>query len=65
VYDRYGQIVFQRKDYVPTQADKLNSWDGKVKGQDVTISTTFVYVAEVTCDGGESFILKNTVILIR
>jgi gliding motility-associated-like protein len=65
VYDRYGQIVFQRKDYVPTQADKLNSWDGKVKGQDVTISTTFVYVAEVTCDGGESFVLKNTVILIR
>ena len=65
VYDRYGQIVFQRKDYTPTQGDKINSWDGKVKGLDVTISTTFVYVAEVSCDGGESFILKNTVILVR
>jgi gliding motility-associated-like protein len=65
VYNRYGDVVFQRKDYVPTQGDKVNSWDGKVKGQDITVSTTFVYVAEVTCDGGESFVLKNTVILVR
>jgi gliding motility-associated-like protein len=65
VYDRYGQIVFQRKDYVPIQGDKINSWDGKVKGQEVTVSTTFVYIAEVTCDGGESCVLKNTVIVIK
>jgi gliding motility-associated-like protein len=65
VFNRYGEVVFQRKDYTPIQNDKLNSWDGKVKGQDVQSTTTFVYIAEVTCDGGESFTLKNTVILVK
>ncbi len=65
IFNRYGDIVFQRKNFIPVRNDVTNSWDGKVKGQDVSVSTTFVYIAEVTCDGEETFILKNTVILIR
>jgi gliding motility-associated-like protein len=65
IYDRYGQIVFQRKNYTPTQSDLNNSWDGRVKGQEVTTTTAFVYVAEVSCNGGETFILKNSVILVK
>jgi gliding motility-associated-like protein len=65
IYDRYGQIVFQRKNYTPTQGDRNNSWDGRVKGQEVTTTTAFVYVAEVSCNGGETFVLKNSVILVK
>ena len=65
IFNRYGDIVFEKKNFIPTRNDIANSWDGKVKGQIVTEPTTFVYIAEVECPNGESFVLKNSVILIR
>ena len=65
IFNRYGEIVFQRKDYVPIQNDKVNSWDGKIKGQQVTEPTVYVYVAEVQCEEGQTFVLKNTITLIK
>jgi gliding motility-associated-like protein len=65
VFNRYGQVVFDRKDFAPVVNDIINSWDGKVKGQEVTTTTSFVYVAEVQCNEGNTFVLKNSVIIIR
>jgi gliding motility-associated-like protein len=65
IFNRYGQIVFERKDFVPVVNDITNSWDGKVKGQEVPVTTSFVYIAEVQCEGGAVFMIKNSVVLIR
>jgi gliding motility-associated-like protein len=65
VFNRYGQVVFERKDFTPVINDITNSWDGRVKGQEVTTTTSFVYVAEVQCNEGNTFVLKNSVIVIR
>jgi gliding motility-associated-like protein len=64
VYDRYGHIVFERKQFKP--GFNINdSWDGNVKGVAVSTATTFVYVAEVECLGGEVFMLKGTVVVVK
>jgi gliding motility-associated-like protein len=65
VFNRYGQVIFERKDFIPVTNDITNSWDGKVKDQEILVTTSFVYIAEVQCEGGATFMLKNSVILIR
>ncbi len=65
VFNRYGQVVFDRKDFTPGTNDITNSWNGRVKGQEIITTTSFVYIAEVQCEGGAIFVLKNSVILIR
>ncbi len=57
VYDRWGELVFQTKDYSV-------GWDGNFRG--VKSSTdVYVYVAEVEMLSGEKYILKGDVTLIR
>ncbi len=65
VFNRYGEVVFERKDFNPTNNNIADSWDGKVKGKEIGETTTFVYVAEVQCAEGSTFMLKNTVVLIK
>jgi gliding motility-associated-like protein len=65
VFNRYGEIVFERKDFNPTSNSIANSWDGKVKGKEIGETTTFVYLAEVQCAEGSNFMLKNTVVVIK
>jgi gliding motility-associated-like protein len=63
VFDRWGKRVFHKENIQPGNASL--GWDGRVGGKEVTTSTTFVYVAEVTCAEGKTFLLKGTVILMR
>ena len=49
VYNRYGQAVFERSDFLPN--NKLLGWDGKFKGIDQT-PDTYVYTLETICDLG-------------
>ena len=62
IYNRWGELVFQKKDFVP--GDITGSWNGKYKGLDAP-TATYVYMAEVECGAGLRFDLKGTVTLIR
>jgi gliding motility-associated-like protein len=62
VFDRWGNVVFERKDV--NQYDINSSWDGTYKGEPGA-SGSYVYMLEAVCAKGETFTFKGTVTLIR
>ena len=62
VYNRYGQQVFEKADFLPNS--RLNGWDGKFKGIDQT-PDTYVYLLETICDLGEIISRKGSFLLLR
>jgi gliding motility-associated-like protein len=62
VYDRWGRPVYSR-DNMPIN-DATTGWDGTYAGHDMP-PDAYVYIMEITCDTGETFQLKGTVVLIR
>ena len=56
IYNRWGQIIYQVKDYYN------NPWDGKLKGV-AQPTSTFVYLIKLNDPNGQ--ILKGTVTIIR
>jgi gliding motility-associated-like protein len=62
VYSRWGQLLYSRKDFPPN--DYHFGWNGTLNGTQQPMDT-YVYVAEMICFTGESFILKGTVELLR
>ena len=61
VYNRWGEAVFQRKNF--NIDDRASAWDGKVKGITVPVGT-YVYVVEMQCDSGQPIIQKGTVTVV-
>lgn len=57
VYNRWGQLVFET-------TDKTVGWDGTFAGAELP-SAVFAYYLEVSCFGGEEFITKGNVTLLR
>ncbi|MFK7932266.1 MAG: gliding motility-associated C-terminal domain-containing protein, partial [Saprospiraceae bacterium] len=57
VYNRWGQLVFETE-------DQQRGWDGTVQGEAVP-AAVFGYYLKVNCFGGEEFITKGNVTLIR
>jgi len=62
VYDRWGRPVYSRQD-IPINAESYG-WDGTSNGREMP-PDAYVYILQVTCDTGEKFMLKGTVVLIR
>lgn len=62
IYNRWGNKVFERSNFIG--ADESACWDGTFNGI-AQPAGTYVYVAEVQCPGGELFIKKGTVTLVR
>lgn len=62
VYNRDGQVVFTRKNFLPN--DKNSGWDGRIKGEPAPMSV-YVYTVEAICDQGQNLFRKGTVTLIR
>ena len=62
VFNRWGQMVFQRRDF-PANAATMG-WDGNFNGKPAA-ADAYVYVAEVICNNGQVVILKGNVTLIR
>jgi gliding motility-associated-like protein len=62
IFDRGGQLVFERNNFAID--DHSAGWDGRFRGE--TVGTgTYVYVALLACDGGQTFLLKGTVTVVR
>lgn len=62
IYNRWGEIVFERRNFLPNDAS--SAWRGKYKGMDAPAGA-YVYLTELECAGGETFMRKGTVTLIR
>ena len=62
IYDRYGKIVFERKNFPPN--DKTYGWDGRIKGNDQS-ANTYVYYLEAECALGEKLFKKGAIILLK
>lgn len=57
IFNRWGEKVFETKDL-------SEGWDGKVNGK-IVPPDVFGYYVELKCFGGEEFLLKGNVTLIR
>jgi gliding motility-associated-like protein len=64
VYNRWGEIVFERSNFNPTIPDVRFGWDGKIRGVPAT-PDVFIYTAEVICDNDVPYTYKGNVTLIR
>jgi gliding motility-associated-like protein len=62
VFNRWGQIVFQRKD--GTANNPSDGWDGTLNGLPLQ-PDVYVYLVEVVCYNGTIFPFKGNVSLIR
>jgi gliding motility-associated-like protein len=62
VYDRWGEMVFQSKNFDIN--DQSAGWDGRFRGKDMDPGT-FVWVLEVEHEDGYREILKGNTTLIR
>jgi gliding motility-associated-like protein len=62
VFNRWGQLVFERSDFPPN--DITYGWDGKIKGVPSN-SDVFVFTAAVTCENGTTFVYKSNTSLIK
>ncbi|MEO6406674.1 MAG: PKD domain-containing protein, partial [Ferruginibacter sp.] len=62
VFNRNGFKVFERKNFKPNIPSL--GWDGNIRGDNQSSTQTFVWFAEVICEG-KTIVKKGTVMLIR
>jgi gliding motility-associated-like protein len=58
VYNRYGQLVFETKDWT-------KKWDGSINGEAQGTGTYVWTLRYINRDTGKNFFLKGTTVLIR
>ena len=62
VFNRWGEMVFERLNFNPNDASA--GWDGKYKGK-VLSPDVFVYVCEIVCDNNQLLNYKGDVTLLQ
>ncbi|MBK7870586.1 MAG: gliding motility-associated C-terminal domain-containing protein [Saprospiraceae bacterium] len=62
IFNRWGNQVFQRKDFAPN--DMSNGWDGQLNGKPVQ-SGVYVYIAQVLMDDGKERQLTGALTLLK
>jgi gliding motility-associated-like protein len=62
IFNRWGQIVFQRKDFPANTQDM--GWDGTFNGRPAG-SDAYVYIVEVICQNAQTVAIHGTVTLVR
>ena len=56
IFNRWGELIFERNNFAAN--DVKFAWDGKIRGV-VGPPDVFVYVAEVICESGETYVYKG------
>ncbi|HEX2607077.1 MAG TPA: PKD domain-containing protein, partial [Flavisolibacter sp.] len=62
VFNRWGEVVFERNDFSPN--DPALGWDGKFKGMELA-PDVYVYTCDVLCQNNEILTFKGDVTLLR
>jgi gliding motility-associated-like protein len=63
VWNRYGQLLFERKNFRPNNAQL--GWNGYFKGLPITNAQGLVWYIEATCDQGSTIKKKGTTVLLN
>ena len=64
IFNRWGQVVFERANFTPVDYDKINAWDGKIKGV-IAPTEVYIYTCEVVCENGTKFTYTGNVAVIK
>jgi gliding motility-associated-like protein len=62
IFNRWGQMVFEKRDFMPNDASA--GWDGTFNGKRADMDV-YIYIAEVICENSAIVALKGDVTLIR
>ncbi|HXB08561.1 MAG TPA: gliding motility-associated C-terminal domain-containing protein, partial [Puia sp.] len=62
VFNRWGQMVFQRRDF-PANTENMG-WDGNFNGHPAP-ADAYVYIVEVICENAQVVAIHGTVTLLR
>jgi gliding motility-associated-like protein len=62
IFNRWGQLVFQRKNF-PANSESMG-WDGTINGKAAPVDA-YVYIVEVICNNAQVIALHGNVTLIR
>jgi gliding motility-associated-like protein len=62
IFNRWGQMVFQRKNF-PANSETMG-WDGTFNGKPAPMDA-YVYIAEVICNNAQVVVLHGNVTLVR
>ncbi|MDI9363480.1 MAG: PKD domain-containing protein [Flavobacterium sp.] len=62
IYNRWGQVVFERANFVPN--DRTYGWNGLVHGKPAD-TDVYIYTCEVVCENDTPFVYKGNVAVIR
>jgi len=62
IFNRWGQLVFQRKNF-PANSESMG-WDGTFNGKPAPVDA-YVYIVEVICNNAQVIALHGNVTLIR
>ena len=62
VFNRWGQVVFEKKDMVPN--DPAAGWNGSFKGQKAS-ADVYIYMMEILCENNVLIPVKGNVTLLR
>jgi len=63
VYNRWGNKVFERYNFVPNSPS--SGWNGDTKDKQTLDTAVFIWIIEATCDIGQKVETKGTVVVIR
>ena len=62
IFNRWGQSVFERKNFMAN--DPAAGWDGKINGK-IADMDVYVYIVEIICDNSNIIPYKGNVALLR
>ncbi|MBS1667339.1 MAG: PKD domain-containing protein [Bacteroidetes bacterium] len=62
IFDRWGEMVFEKKDFTPNVPEQ--GWDGNFKGKKAP-SDVYVYTLEVVCENSQVVKYNGNVALVR
>lgn len=62
IFNRWGQVVYERSGFVPN--DATAAWDGNFKGKPAS-SDVYVYILEIVCNNSVVIPVKGNVTLLR
>jgi hypothetical protein len=63
VFNRWGGLVYERKDFLPNLDDDLH-WDGTINGE-LAPGDVYVYAASVVLISGETLVIHGDINLLR
>jgi hypothetical protein len=64
IYDRWGEMLFERESFVPQNDDFSEGWDGKHNGKRV-VPGVYVYIVEVSFLDGRVLLYRGDVTVVN